>query len=753
MKKVIIAAFAALIYLSAEGQVTQANNNPVFGNYVGFDNTSIDPLPIQNQGFPDIDISSNGNNKFAITELGTWNGLNGLTRNNVQRTTMGLQGQTNLAWSMLHLWDDAAGLPGNMIRPWMNVGTSYTTNWDYMYVGMLERPEANGPNLQTDAVVAWGCQDGVNNNDNFRFIFIAPQTGSAPSQSVQGLETMRITPWGNVGIGDSFNNSQQPHRRAVVHGPDTDPQFRISTILDPDPDLGDHADFQVSPQANLHIKPRHNEFDRTLCVGFLDNELDDPTNDTRLDVGGLTRIRTLTNDADSLECLIVGYSEPGVNDTDPEDQFLRRIDFPDDETLYLDGTGEWTSVGDDCRWQDNSTSTSSNPLELDIYTGFDPGNDCYRGKVGIGVKKPQVAKAEVYMINDELGNFTDPIRNDEVLIGTFSRTSSYVDGNNGSIYVAGVKGQADCLGEVGSTQANIGVHGIGLDSRFICGVFGEGRGLPQSTGNSFGVRGEASGGTDNYGVYGEVFTSAGSDHSGYFVGGTFVSSGTPVLLSDQSIKSEINDLTGATETLNSLSPKTYFMQSPESRPIAFEPDLQYGLIAQEVQDVLPDLVHETTVPAMTDTSGVILDETEVTLLGLQYDQLIPILIAGFNEQSGQVAEQAQTIEDQEGVIEELENQIADLSASLGQLQESVAQLNDVAEQNQAKSNDCCEKISNLIGDAGTHGKQSSLEQNVPNPFQESTQIDYNLASNGRVRLIITNELAQPIETLVNGELS
>ena len=357
------------------------------------------------------------------------------------------------------------------------------------------------------------------------------------------------------------------------------------------------------------------------------------------------------------------------------------------------------------------------------------------------------------MINDELGNFTNPIRNDEVLIGTFSRTSAYVDGNTGAIYVAGVKGQADCLGEGGSTQANIGVHGIGLDSRYICGVFGEGRGLAQSTGNSFGVRGEASGPSDNYGVYGEVFTSGISNHSGYFVGGTFVSSGSPVLLSDQSIKSEIIDLTGATETLNSLSPKTYFMQSPESRPIAFEQDLQYGLIAQEVQDVLPDLVHETTVPAMTDTSGVILDETEVTLLGLQYDQLIPILIAGFNEQSFVIGEQAQIIEDQEDTIEELENQIADLSASLGQLQESVAQLNDAVQQNQAKSNDCCEKISNLMGDAEKLGKQSSLEQNVPNPFQDVTQIDYNLATNGEVRLIITNELGQPIETLVNGEMS
>ena len=86
------------------GQVTQDNNNPVVGNFVGFNVSSFIPLPIANIGDPRINITSNSNNKFAITELPTWNGLNGLTRTAVQRTTLGLQGETNTAWSMLHLW-------------------------------------------------------------------------------------------------------------------------------------------------------------------------------------------------------------------------------------------------------------------------------------------------------------------------------------------------------------------------------------------------------------------------------------------------------------------------------------------------------------------------------------------------------------------------------------------------------------------------------------------------------------------------
>jgi len=107
MKKAIMAALAVFSYLASFGQVTQPLNNPVGGNYVGFDNTSGIALPIENRGHREIDLSSNGFSKIAVDELATWNGLNALTRDSVQRTTMGLRGQSQLAWSMLHLLDSA----------------------------------------------------------------------------------------------------------------------------------------------------------------------------------------------------------------------------------------------------------------------------------------------------------------------------------------------------------------------------------------------------------------------------------------------------------------------------------------------------------------------------------------------------------------------------------------------------------------------------------------------------------------------
>ena len=144
----LIIGILCLFSIKSKSQVTFPNNIPGVGNYVGFDAFSTIPLPIRNDGFPSINISSNGFNKFAITEQATLNGFYGLSRTRVQRTTLGLRGETNLAWSLLHLMDNAAGgLPGTLQRPWMNVGTSYTSNLDFMYIGLLERPVARASNV------------------------------------------------------------------------------------------------------------------------------------------------------------------------------------------------------------------------------------------------------------------------------------------------------------------------------------------------------------------------------------------------------------------------------------------------------------------------------------------------------------------------------------------------------------------------------------------------------------------------------
>lgn len=89
-------------WFRVKSQVTQATNAPNGVNYVGFNNQSNDPLRIRNIGDPRMHISTNGLRKITIDELPVWNGLNGLSENHAQRTTLGLNGEGNQAWSMLH---------------------------------------------------------------------------------------------------------------------------------------------------------------------------------------------------------------------------------------------------------------------------------------------------------------------------------------------------------------------------------------------------------------------------------------------------------------------------------------------------------------------------------------------------------------------------------------------------------------------------------------------------------------------------
>jgi len=364
--KLLIAALALLLTTIVEGQVTLESNAPNFGNYVGFDGTSAIPLPIQNRGFREIDISSHGNNKFAITELPTWNGLGGLTRTDVQRTTMGLTGQDPLAWSMLHLFDDNAGaLPLTMQRDWMNVGVSHTANADFMYSGLLERPTGTG--LRTDAVIAWGCQDGPTSADNFRFIFLQGNQNGAD----QGRELMRIEPRGNVGIGRVFSNAQQPQNRLEVHDDDGSPQLRITNSYN-----NLFTEIQESPDGNLHIAPQGGSVN-AVVIGFLDGAEPDPISAggtlTTLDVGGLTRIRNLSTLGDN-DCLVIGLQALSGA---PEDNFLKRLDFTGDNTDFLAGDGTWQpgGGGPDNDWETDGT---------DVWTGHGlngfPGGSVYVGE-------------------------------------------------------------------------------------------------------------------------------------------------------------------------------------------------------------------------------------------------------------------------------------------------------------------------------------------------------------------------------------
>lgn len=94
--------------------------------------------------------------------------------------------------------------------------------------------------------------------------------------------------------------------------------------------------------------------------------------------------------------------------------------------------------------------------------------------------------------------------------------------------------------------------------------------------------------------------------------------------SDARFKTNINDFNNALNIIKKLNPKTYNYDITKFPDFGFESTLQYGLIAQEVEQALPTLVKNTKFPNKQEFKTV------------NYTGIIPILIQGMKEQQEEI---------------------------------------------------------------------------------------------------------------------
>jgi hypothetical protein len=229
---------------------------------------------------------------------------------------------------------------------------------------------------------------------------------------------------------------------------------------------------------------------------------------------------------------------------------------------------------------------------------------------------------------------------------------------------------------MGTNLQNIGVYGYGeTDPSWAgnppipesIGVKGEainripsGMGLPVS---AYGVWGEATdnqtmnnyggyfrawNGQTNYAVFGDGggFSSGntpptGPIYAGYFNGDVYIS-GTfgP---SDQKLKRDIQSLDGALDIVMQIQPHTYYFREQDYPGMALPEGRQYGLIAQEVEQFLPELIMENVHPATTDPDGNVIYPA-VDFKSMNYQELIPILIGAIQEQQELIEKQQAQID-------------------------------------------------------------------------------------------------------------
>jgi hypothetical protein len=142
-----------------------------------------------------------------------------------------------------------------------------------------------------------------------------------------------------------------------------------------------------------------------------------------------------------------------------------------------------------------------------------------------------------------------------------------------------------------------------------------------------------------------------------------------------------------------------------------------GLIAQDLQKVLPEVVKEHEYKK--DSAGK-MEKIPATRLGVMYADIIPVIINGMQQQQKIIEEQNKKIE------------------ALTQL------VNQLINKNSAVSNQTQSKIS-----TGEITSSALLQQNAPNPFNTNTIIRYSIPSTAKQSsLIITNANGQTLKTFL-----
>jgi len=198
---------------------------------------------------------------------------------------------------------------------------------------------------------------------------------------------------------------------------------------------------------------------------------------------------------------------------------------------------------------------------------------------------------------------------------------------------------ANNLGVVGEAFSGINAHSYG--------VYGEATAVDM---NAFGVYGEAvgSGLGARYAVFGSTFYASDSIYAGYF-DGNLVYTGSLYKLSDRMFKKEIRDMDGALDKVLALRPRRYSYQTRlAAGGVTLPNGDHYGLVAQEVEEVLPELVGDLVHPGDPAIREGEVQGENIAYKGVNYVEMIPLLIQAMKEQQ-------QTIDELKREIETLRN--------------------------------------------------------------------------------------------------
>ena len=180
--------------------------------------------------------------------------------------------------------------------------------------------------------------------------------------------------------------------------------------------------------------------------------------------------------------------------------------------------------------------------------------------------------------------------------------------------------------------------------------------------NNYGIYTHAYGGTNSFGVFGIGQGSSGANY-GVYCQGNGGYTGTWNNVSDRRFKENITAYTGALAKVMALQPKTYTYKKGEYSYMNFPKGTQIGLIAQEVAEVIPELVENAANPGPIDPETRKPIGQDIEYKSMNYIGLTPVLVQAVKEQQAQIEELKKQLEEQKKLIEALlkKNQEQDTS--------------------------------------------------------------------------------------------
>ncbi|MCB9194376.1 MAG: tail fiber domain-containing protein [Flavobacteriales bacterium] len=400
--------------------------------------------------------------------------------------------------------------------------------------------------------------------------------------------------------------------------------------------------------------------------------------------------------------------------TDPAANSLTKIMVVDDAPGPEFGVVNWRDISTltDCDWDLNGANDVVTAYASASSTCPDLGNN-----VGIGLMDPRwklhVVEDTPLPHNDDKAIMAHTIGDDELNIGV----------------------DALCVGEP-EHATNIGMRTWAQNGKVNYGLYAHTTvEIPYSIQSNVGVYGNAQeegtsaqGGVSNscIGIWGRAKCATPNTWAGYFDGNVYCAGA--YFGSDAALKTNVQPVDNATDLLNQLSPVSYYFDTVQYNFMGVPSDLQYGLIAQDVAQVIPNIVKQVVRPAEYDTAGTMLHEA-VSFKALNYNELIPLLLAVAKEQQATIQQQADRLD---------------------QMEQSLAA--------------CCNATDAVGGHApipntgsdGTPGERSTTASTAdlviaPNPFAESTTVSYRLPQAGAVRLEVSSSAGMQLLTLREGQ--